>query len=319
MTPCGVFTVAVNHLKSKGSPCDDVDDPDTGDGAGNCNLTRKAAAEALVDWLAGDPTGSGDSDFLIIGDLNSYDKEDPIDVLTSAGYQDLIFDYLGEAAYSYVFDGQTGYLDYGLANASLAPLVTGTTVWHINADEPDLIDYDTSFKGPNQDAIYAPDAYRSSDHDPVIVGLDLSAMNLKEITRDELSLLFPTGNKNDDKFVQNAIDRIDQSLNLDWWDGDSALDPKDGGKVFDREHQAVQELMKVKTVDVQSAIDSIMTADRQLALKQLLDAIDAGGNEGRIQNAWDRIADAAASIADGDYAKAVLDYKKAWQEAIKAQ
>ena len=30
-----------------------------------------------------------------------------------------------------------------------------------------------AFKGPNQDAIYAPDAYRSSDHDPVIVGLNV--------------------------------------------------------------------------------------------------------------------------------------------------
>ena len=47
------------------------------------------------------------------------------------------------------------------------------TIWHINADEPDLIDYDTSFKLPNQDAIYAPDAYRSSDHDPVIIGLNV--------------------------------------------------------------------------------------------------------------------------------------------------
>jgi uncharacterized protein len=43
------------------------------------------------------------------------------------------------------------------------------TVWHINADEPDLIDYDMTFKQDAQDALYAPDAYRSSDHDPVIV------------------------------------------------------------------------------------------------------------------------------------------------------
>ncbi|MGZ8753954.1 MAG: ExeM/NucH family extracellular endonuclease, partial [Acidimicrobiia bacterium] len=85
-----LFTVAVNHLKSKGSGCDAIGDADLGDGQGNCNLTRKAAAEALVDWLAGDPTGSGDGDFLIIGDLNSYDKEDPIDVLKAGGYQDLL-------------------------------------------------------------------------------------------------------------------------------------------------------------------------------------------------------------------------------------
>ena len=71
-------TVAVNHLKSKGSPCDDIGDPDTGDGQGNCNLTRLAAAQAQVNWLAGDPTGSGSDDYLIIGDLNSYAMEDPI-------------------------------------------------------------------------------------------------------------------------------------------------------------------------------------------------------------------------------------------------
>lgn len=171
----GVFTVAVNHLKSKGSDCNSIGDPDTGDGSGNCNLTRKAAAEALVDWLATDPTGSGDEDSLIIGDLNSYDKEDPIDVLLAGGYTDLVYQFLGEDAYSYVFDGQTGYLDHALANAGLVDEVTGVTIWHINADEADLIDYDTTFKGPNQDAIYSPDAYRSSDHDPVIIGLDLIA------------------------------------------------------------------------------------------------------------------------------------------------
>ena len=75
--------------------------------------------------------------------------------------------------------------------------ITGTTVWHINADEPDLIDYDTSFKQPAQDAIYAPDAYRSSDHDPVIIGLDVC----DEIapTFDELSVspdnLWPANHK----------------------------------------------------------------------------------------------------------------------------
>ena len=53
--------------------------------------------------------------------------------------------------------------------------MTGTTIWHINADEPDVLDYDTSFKPPAQAALYAPDPYRSSDHDPVIVGLDLLA------------------------------------------------------------------------------------------------------------------------------------------------
>jgi uncharacterized protein len=145
----GALTVAVNHLKSKGSSCNAIGDIDLGDGQGNCNQTRTEAAEALVDWLAGYPTGVGVSDSLIIGDLNAYDKEDPIDVITGAGFTDLIFKYQGEFAYSYVFDGQTGYLDHALASASLVDKVTGTTVWHINADEPDLIDYDMSFKQPS--------------------------------------------------------------------------------------------------------------------------------------------------------------------------
>ncbi|MCK4490597.1 MAG: ExeM/NucH family extracellular endonuclease, partial [Anaerolineales bacterium] len=99
----GIFTAVVNHLKSKGSPCDDLGDPDLGDGAGNCNLTRTSAAEALVDWLGTDPTDSGDADFLIIGDLNAYDKEDPIDVLIANGYSDMVLNFIGENAYSYVF------------------------------------------------------------------------------------------------------------------------------------------------------------------------------------------------------------------------
>jgi predicted extracellular nuclease len=164
-----VFTVGVNHLKSKGSPC--PGDPDTGDGQGNCNLTRTAAAQAIVDFMTTDPTGSGNSDYLIIGDLNSYDKEDPVHALLAAGLKDLVFEFQGEDAYSFVFGGQTGYVDYQLASPSLWPHVTGATVWHINADEPDLINYDTTFKQPAQDAIYAPDVFRSSDHDPVVVGL----------------------------------------------------------------------------------------------------------------------------------------------------
>jgi predicted extracellular nuclease len=168
----GVFTAVVNHLKSKGSDCNDVGDPDTGDGSGNCNLTRKAAAEALVDWLATDPTGSGDDDFLIIGDLNSYDKEDPIDVLLAGGYTDLVRAFEGEHAYSFVFDGQLGYLDYALAGSGLVDEVTGATEWHINADEPDILDYDTTFKEPAQDALFEPNAFRSSDHDAVLVGVD---------------------------------------------------------------------------------------------------------------------------------------------------
>jgi predicted extracellular nuclease len=168
----GRFTVVVNHLKSKGSECDA---PDAGDGQANCNDVRTRSAQVLADWLAADPTESGDTDVLIVGDLNSYAKEDPIDVLKEAGFKDLVRRYEGKDAYSYVFDGQWGYLDHSLASPHLARQVTGTTTWHINADEPSVLDYNTEFKSDAQVAgLYAATPYRSSDHDPVLVGLDLN-------------------------------------------------------------------------------------------------------------------------------------------------
>ena len=177
------LTVVVNHLKSKGSDCNGVGDPDLGDGQGNCNQTRTLAAQALVDWLASDPTGSDDPDVLIIGDLNAYAKEDPItatiagadDVVgTADDYTDLVRRDLGEYAYSYVFDGQVGYLDHALASAKLQSQVHATAIWQLNADEPDVLDYDTTFKPAEQEALYEPNGFRSSDHDPVLVDLTLA-------------------------------------------------------------------------------------------------------------------------------------------------
>ena len=176
----GVFTVSVNHLKSKGSPCANNispvgPDPDTGDGQANCNLTRKQAAQELVAWLATSPTGISDPDRIIMGDLNSYAKEDPITAIRGAGYTNLIEQFLGANAYSYTFDAQWGYLDHALASASLVAQVAGVEQYHINADEPDALDYNTNFKTPNlQATLYAPDQYRSSDHDSVIIGLNLT-------------------------------------------------------------------------------------------------------------------------------------------------
>ncbi len=177
------FTAVVNHLKSKGSSCADLGDPDTGDGQGNCNLTRTSAMSVEVSWLATDPTNSGDPDFIIIGDLNSYAMEDPISMAKSAGYTDL----LGEEDYTYIFDGQSGYLDYAMSNESLTAQVTDAAVWNINADEPSVIDYNTEYKPED---LYAPDAYRSSDHDPVLVGLNL----LEQTTLAVTKAVVPTSN-----------------------------------------------------------------------------------------------------------------------------
>ncbi len=178
----GRVTIALNHLKSKGSACDDIGDPDTGDGQGNCAQTRTTAAQALVDYLATDPTGSGGAGVLIMGDLNSYAKEDPIKALATGGYTDLVAAFNGGAAYSFLFDGQLGYLDHALADATLRPQVTGVADWHINADEVPLFDYNDELQTAGEQAferesnvlpLYQADPFRSSDHDPVLIGLNL--------------------------------------------------------------------------------------------------------------------------------------------------
>ena len=167
----GRFTVAVNHLKSKGSDCDDVGDPNLDDGQGECNVTRTRAARALGDWLNSDPTGSGDPDILIIGDMNAYLQEDPVVALENAGFVDLLKETAGVDAYSFVFDGQAGALDHVFASRTLSPKAAGAAEWHINADEPALIDYNLDF---GRDAGFFDETtpFRASDHDPVIVGID---------------------------------------------------------------------------------------------------------------------------------------------------
>ncbi|MFW5833595.1 MAG: ExeM/NucH family extracellular endonuclease [Pseudomonadota bacterium] len=184
----GEFTAVVNHLKSKGSSTGAPADDDQGDGQAASNATRTAAAEELLRWLETDPTGAGDEDVLILGDLNAYWREDPIQTLFDGadgvrGTADDFVDPIGPDAYTFAFPlslatspqvQASGTLDYALHSTSLADQVTGAAVWHLNADQPRILDYNTEFKSADQiDDFFAPDAFRSSDHDPVIVGLEL--------------------------------------------------------------------------------------------------------------------------------------------------
>jgi len=171
------FTVAVNHFKSKSS-CNRASgrNQDQNDGQGCWNPLRVKAANALVSWLSTYPTGIEDSDILIIGDLNAYAKEDPVNVIIRHHYQNLVAKYVGALAYSYSFDGEIGYLDHALASDSLAKQVVDTTEWHINADEPLVFDYNTERKSVSQlEHYYGSSAYRASDHDPVIILLNLTS------------------------------------------------------------------------------------------------------------------------------------------------
>jgi len=168
------LTVAVAHLKSKGSDCRDVGDPDMGDGQGDCNKTRTLAATLLSRWLATDPTAANDTDQLVLGDFNAYLREDPVVAMEVAGFVSLLHDFHGDSVYTFAFDGMWGALDHAFASESLRDRVTGAAAWHVNADEPSVLDYKVEFKSRDQVVeLYAPGPYRASDHDPLLIGIQL--------------------------------------------------------------------------------------------------------------------------------------------------
>ncbi|HET7843489.1 MAG TPA: ExeM/NucH family extracellular endonuclease [Xanthomonadales bacterium] len=167
------FVLVAMHLKSK--RCSDVDaaNADHGDGQGCWNALRAQAARELADWLATDPTAQGaGAQTLVVGDLNSYGEEDPVRVLRDAGFVDVVARAIGQDAYSFVYDGDSGRLDHALATNALAARVVGAAEWHVNADESDAFDYDVEHKESAERARwYQAGPFRSSDHDPLIVGL----------------------------------------------------------------------------------------------------------------------------------------------------
>jgi predicted extracellular nuclease len=177
------FTIVVNHLKSKGADGATGADGDQLDGQSAWNATRAAAASYLVDtWIPSDPTGQGDPDVLILGDLNAYRGESPIRAIRNAGYLDLHQVFEGPKAYSYVFDGQLGYLDHALGNFSMTAQVACLATWPINADEIPVFDYNDAIRTtgeaafeaePTGNPLYEPSATRTSDHDPVIIDVNL--------------------------------------------------------------------------------------------------------------------------------------------------
>ncbi|KFE63218.1 extracellular nuclease [Hyalangium minutum] len=164
------FTVVINHFKSKGS-CPSSGDVDQGQGC--WNQKRVEQARKLLQFVGELQRRSGDQDVLVIGDLNAYGEEDPVQTLVAGGLEHLSLRIPAAQRYSFVFDGQSGELDHALATPSLAARVRGITPWHINADEPAVLDYNTEFKTDDR---YAPTPFRSSDHDPLLIGIDLGAV-----------------------------------------------------------------------------------------------------------------------------------------------
>ncbi|TFD56769.1 ExeM/NucH family extracellular endonuclease [Cryobacterium suzukii] len=168
------FLAIVNHFKSKGSGTGV--DADMNDGQGASNASRVNQATALVDFANGLKTSTGIDRVFLTGDFNAYDLEDPIKVITDAGY---ISQGAKTGEYSYAFGGTVGSLDHVFASPEADATVNAVDVWNINSVESVALEY--SRYNNNVTDFYVADAFRSSDHDPVILGLNLAAPTAIEL------------------------------------------------------------------------------------------------------------------------------------------
>jgi hypothetical protein len=173
-----LFSVVVNHFKSKACAGAVGADLDQGDLQACFNDRRVRQARSLARFAAGVQARAGSTHVWLIGDFNAYAQEDPLQELLAHGFVDQLARFDAEA-YTYVFDGQAGRLDHMLARLSPGVGVSLAASWHINADEPALIDYRQAFK--SQD-LYSPTPYRSSDHDPLLAGLRFGSSSASEHT-----------------------------------------------------------------------------------------------------------------------------------------
>ena len=162
------FILSVNHFKAKSGNGSGAN-ADQGDGQGKFNAARVQEAKSIISNYPTYTSTFGDEDFLIVGDLNAYGKEDPITTLTDWGMIDLHRSFHADSSYSYVYQGTLGYLDHALCNSTMYPQVTGMTPYHINAPEKDGYTYNGSLNDGTM--------FRCSDHDPILVGLRLGKDN----------------------------------------------------------------------------------------------------------------------------------------------
>ena len=166
------FVLSMNHFKAKS-------------GSDGGEKTRKDNAQHLINTLK---KSLGDPDILIMGDLNCEVGEEPINMLTKAGFEEVLVEYNPEA-YSHCYGGGE-LIDHALANESMRKQIRDAFVYHIC----------TKCKGLNNNAT----SY--SDHDPYLVEMNLGEyQGIEEVMDDglrgtekvlidgRLYLILPTG------------------------------------------------------------------------------------------------------------------------------
>ncbi|WP_154223660.1 ExeM/NucH family extracellular endonuclease [Marinicella rhabdoformis] len=170
------FQLASIHLKSKSCREAKGDNKAQGDGQGCYAGERALAAKQLVAWIKSDPLGLGIEHTVLAGDFNSYGREDSIRILEAGGYTDLARHEIGDQNWTTSYRGKVGALDHIMVSRNVLEYTNGFKQWHINSDEFRGFSYDLEGLDEGQDRpkhFYDKGPFSSSDHDLVIMGLDL--------------------------------------------------------------------------------------------------------------------------------------------------
>lgn len=209
-----VFVAIVNHFKSKGSGSGE--NADQNDGQGASNASRVAQAAALVDFAHGQRESVATDNVMLLGDFNSYTEEDPMKVLYEAGYTNLGKKF--GAGNTYLFDGRVGSIDHILTSPELTEKVESAQVWNINSVEPVAHEY--SRYNYNITNLYEENEFRSSDHDPLLVGMNMYPHD---------AIMF-TDLSEGDPFHQEIEWMAQQGITTGWIeeDGTRTFRPKEG-------------------------------------------------------------------------------------------
>ena len=224
-------------------------------------------------------------------------------------------------------------LDYAFSTEALTSKVTGTAVWHINADEPRVLDYNDDIVDAGERSsefmqeLFDPNiVYRSSDHDPVIVGLELGGTSAKDLKREAKATvadLIPSGDSVVDESLRFAKSRISQSLRSKYWLNANKL-RNNGAAVFTHEYNAARKLDPIAAGDGPVAVGAgaaeskLVAADYLLARYELERAIANGGKPWKVGQAEAALARGEAAMAAGDYLQAIEEYRWSWMRARQA-
>ena len=152
----GRITLIANHFKSKRGG-DAVTTP-----------VRSRMARHNLELVARERDAAPDVPVIVVGDLNDFEDAEPLRILTE-GPDGLFQPWLegGLVAetdrYSYIFNGVSQILDHMLPTRGLGVAAFGPV--HANTDQ-----------GADPPELAEPESPRSSDHDPLLMRLELAAL-----------------------------------------------------------------------------------------------------------------------------------------------